>query len=123
MPFEVFSSYGAGSRDTATLRASGYLFIPRAMMLSLGAAEAREVVLLYDKDALQIAVQLPGETDPQHVRREVIREKSGTAVNIMPLLRANKLSQPRKKVKLPAHVEDLIPMVVIDVRELSGMPF
>jgi len=123
MAFEVFSAYGAGARDAATLRASGYLFIPRAMMQAIGGVSTKHVVLMFDKENNQLAIRLPEEQDPEYARREVAHEKSGTVVNVIPLLRTYKLEQPQKKLKLPAKVSDEAPWVLVDMNEAKEIPF
>ena len=118
MSFEVFGSYGAGSRDSATLRASGYLFVPRAMLVEIKAADATELVLLYDRKESWLAIRAASKDDPQNVRREVIREKSGSVVNIVPLLRSYRLPQPKRKVRLTTWIDEASPMIVMDMNEL-----
>lgn len=123
MAFETFSAYGAGARDTATLRASGYLFVPRAMMQAIGGVAAKHVVLLFDRENNKLAIRLPDNDDPDYARREVAHEKSGIVVNVIPLLRAYKLERPTKKLKLPATVENDSQMVVVDMSDAKEIPF
>ena len=123
MSFEVFSAYGAGARDQATLRASGYLFVPKAMMQAIGADTTKHVVLLFDKENSQLAIRMPEERDPENTRREVAHAKSGTVVNVVPLIKAYKLEHPQKKVKLPAKVSNEEPWVIVDMTEVKEIPF
>jgi hypothetical protein len=123
MGFEVFSAYGAASRDQATLRASGYLFVPSGMIQAIAAEGVTHVVLMYDKAATKLAIRAPRDDETPEVWREVVHEKSGIVVNIVPLLKTYKLQQPKKKVKLPAQVDSEQPWVVIDMRAVSETPF
>lgn len=107
MAFQIFTSYGAASRSEATLRASGYLFLPRAMMLGIGAdSDTTKVVLLYDAAQSLLAIRLPRFDDFENAQRDVSQEKSGTAVNIVPLLKTMKLVRPKKKLSLPVEQQD-----------------
>ncbi|MGE0582854.1 MAG: hypothetical protein AB7P31_12080 [Steroidobacteraceae bacterium] len=78
---------------------------------------------MYDKESNLLAVRLPEDQDAENMRREVAHEKSGTVVNIVPLLRTYKLEQPAKKLKLPARVSDDAPWVIVDMKEAKELPF
>lgn len=124
MSYEIFTAYGAGARDSATLRASGYLFVPKRLMQLIEGEQSQKVVLLFNKEKQEIVVRLPCDQDPPEALREVILEKSGTAINVVPLLKAYKFDLPSKKVKLPAKFDELSYWIVMDMKDVPDeIPF
>jgi hypothetical protein len=127
MAYVRFSAYGAGSRERCTLRASGYLFIPKAMVMALSGVPPKSVVLLYDSEAMKLGVTpYDSLTDDSTEERQVSKEDSGIAVNIVPLLRAYRLEKPSKKIMLDAKVttispEDETPIVEVDMAPVVGV--
>ncbi len=118
MAFEVFSSYGAAGREEATLRASGYLFVSKALLQQIDAERVTAVVLLYDKETSRLGVLAAASIEHSEDQiRLVSAENSGIAVNIVPVLRRYKLPHPSKKVKLGVEIEDN-KMLVIDMKPL-----
>lgn len=113
MAFEVFTAYGAAARGEATLRASGYLFLSRALMGRIHAEESEHLVLLYDAETNRLGVRPANGSDSAEIQRAASREPSGTAVNIVPVLRCYDMKQPKRKVRLDAKVEKEI--LVIDL--------
>jgi len=113
MAFEIFTAYGAAARGEATLRASGYLFLSRALMGRIRAEESQHVVLLYDPETNRLGIRPANGSDSAEIQRAVSLEPSGTAVNIVPVLRCYDIRQPKKKVRLEAKVEEN--MLVIDL--------
>src|SRR5579863_4478283 len=103
MPFEVFDAYGAASRPEATLRASGHLFISRGIVKRSGREDATYYQLQFDEDTDRMAIRMCRNYDKisEQGVREVIQEKSGIAINIVPLLRYYNFPMPKTKVVLP----------------------
>lgn len=117
MAFEVFTSYGAAAREEATLRASGYLFLSKNLLRRIEAEHSEHVILLYDAETSRLGVRAALPNDPADQKRAVSAEASGSAVNIAPVLRYYRLSQPPKKVKLDASIENR--MLVIDMKPIN----
>jgi hypothetical protein len=106
MPFQVFTSYGAASRIEATLRASGYLFIPQALFDQISdSGDTTKLVLLVDAEHMKLGVRLATDTDPASALRDATKENSGVSVNIVPIMRTMKLVKPKKKLRLDVTVD------------------
>jgi hypothetical protein len=106
MPFQVFTSYGAASRSEATLRASGYLFIPQALFDQISdSGDTTKLVLLVDAEHMKLGVRLATDTDPASALRDATKENSGVSVNIVPIMRTMKLVKPKKKLRLDVTVD------------------
>ena len=120
MGFEIFTSYGAAARSEATLRASGYLFLPRAMTLRIGVVEQqKKLVLLVDAENCLLGIRMPKEDDPEDSLRDVSHEISGIAINIVPVLKTMQLVKPKRKLTLP--VEQQHHMLVVNMVSASAL--
>jgi hypothetical protein len=98
MGFELFDNYGAASRGEATLRASGYLFIPSALLQRHRIKSAEYVEVYYDDKERLVGLKFyENEQKERHAQRKASQEKSGVAVNLLPLLRQWGVDKPTKK--------------------------
>lgn len=97
MAFKVFDAYGAASRPEATLRTSGYLFLSKGIMKRAGSENATHAQLLFDEawDRLGIRLYEPVDVPNDGSAREASLEKSGIAVNVLPLMRYYGLPDPK----------------------------
>jgi hypothetical protein len=89
LAFKVFTAYGAASRPEATFRLSGYLFLSKGILKRAGCEDATHAQLQFDEDDNVLGIRL-AESRMDLIEdgyREAIQEKSGIAVNILPLLR------------------------------------
>lgn len=120
MAFEVFDAYGAATRPEATLRASGYLFLSRGITKRAGNENATHAQLLYDESSDRLGIKLGSEVDAlvDGGYREASREKSGIAVNLLPLLRYYRLPIPKYVGKQVLPVEFDGGMIVIELKPL-----
>lgn len=122
MAFELFDSYGAGARNEATLRASGYLFLSKSMIQAIHADKEKFLVLMYDREENKLGVRVPTPNDPESARREVSIEKSGIAINIVPVLKSYGLEKPKKKARLPVAIAQQ--MIIVEMGKLTDqIPF
>ena len=124
MAFEVFTAYGAASRPEATLRTSGYLFVSKGIMKRAQSENATHAQLMYDEIENRLGIRLYDTFDvPENESvREVSPEKSGIAVNLMPLLRFYGFPGPKilgKRV-LPITLDGNV--IVIDLKTLRQTP-
>lgn len=88
--FQVFDAYGAASRPEATFRSSGYLFLSRGILKRAGNEHATHAQLLFDETDNRLGIKLCGADEAGASARgvrEVILERSGASVNLVPLLR------------------------------------
>lgn len=118
MAFKVFDAYGAAARPEATLRASGQLFLSRGILKRSGREHATHYQLQFDEDTDRLAIKLCQNTDGFSASgvREALLEKSGIAINVVPLLRYYNFRMPKAKVMLPVTFEsDLV------VADISGL--
>lgn len=117
MAFKVFEEYGAAARDEATLRISGYLFVSKGLQKRVDAEEANGAVLLYDEEGKRIGIRFHAIYDENNVAmRNVSKEKSGVAVNILPLLRFYGIKKPSEKRTLQVSKEQ--DMLIVDIAPL-----
>lgn len=123
MPFEVFDAYGAAARPEVTLRASGQLFVSRGILKRSGREDATLYQLQFDEDTDRLAIKMCRNYDKLNEQgvREAIREKSGIAINVLPLLRYYNLQVPKQKVVFPVGFENG-GLVIVDLKGLRGRP-
>lgn len=105
MAWEVFAAYGAASRHEATLRASGYLFISKAILKRANQEDATHFEMLYDEEHDRLGIKFwNNKVDEDEGKegsvRELMTEKSGVAISLMPLLRYYGITKPSKKYGL-----------------------
>lgn len=122
MSWEVFSAYGAASRHEATLRASGYLFISKAILKRAGVEDATHYEILYDEEHDRLGIRLYNnevDTETEGSVRELMTEKSGVAISMLPLLRYYGIMKPSKKYGLPVSFpeEGMIAMSLKQLKE------
>lgn len=123
MGFKIFTEYGASSRNEATLRVSGYLFISNAILKRLNVDTSGEeiqqgAILLFDEDSNLLGIKLSEEYDQkQQDQRKLSKEQSGAAINILPLLRFYGFDKPTEKHLLKVDVREN--MYVIDLSEIK----
>lgn len=118
MGFKVFEEYGAAARDGATLRVSGYLFLSKGLLRRVDAENAQGARLLYDEEGACLGVEFYDDYDKNRTEiRALSREKSGSAINILPLLRFYGYGKPIEKQTLK--VEKQGAMLVMDLSMLS----
>ena len=122
MGFEVFTAYGVAARGEATLRASGYLFLSKALLQRIGVEGADEqLVLLYDKAAAKLGIRRPQEGDPTEALRSLSNEPSGAAVNVVPLLKFYGIARPKQKLRLETTYEGGFLVVDMNPALLQGL--
>lgn len=126
MAFVVFDAYGAAARPEATLRASGQLFLSRGILKRFGSEGGAFYCRLYfdeENDALGIRLFESRDVYEEDSIRDVSVEKSGIAINIIPLLRYYNFPLPDAKVMLPVSFgEDMILVNVQSLRERKTQP-
>ena len=127
LAFKIFDAYGAASRPETTLRASGYLFISKGIMKRARSENATHAQLMFDEVEGKLGIRLYEEFDnpADGTTREASVEKSGVAVNLLPLLRYYGIPEPKVTGKqvLPVTFDDQV--IVIDLkmlREAKGKP-
>jgi hypothetical protein len=120
MTFKVFDAYGAAARPEATLRASGQLFLSRGILKRSGREDATFYQLQFDEDTDRLAVKACRKYDESSETgvREALQEKSGIAINVIPLLRYYNFPMPKTKIVLPVTFES--GLVVVDLKELRN---
>ena len=117
MGFKVFEEYGAAARDEATLRISGYLFLSKGLLKRVNAEDSNGAVLLFDEDNKRIGIKFCDEYDSSKPEiRNVSKERSGVAVNILPLLKFYGMEKPEKKQTLKVSTDE--DMLIIDASNL-----
>lgn len=118
MAFKVFDAYGAAARPEATLRASGQLFLSRGILKRSGREDAAFYQLQFDEDTDRLAIKLCRKEDESREAgvREALQEKSGIAINVVPLLRYYNFRVPKTKVMLPVTFES--GLVIADISTL-----
>lgn len=114
MAFKVFDKYGAASRQEVTIRASGYAFMSHGILARMGREDATHFQALYDEETGRVALNFTNSPDNDGTWRELSREKSGVAANILPVLRFYNLNLGGKKRVLPVQIED--DYLVMDIR-------
>ena len=90
MAFQVFDAYGAASRPEATFRSSGYLFLSRGILKRAGNEKATHAQLMFDEADDRLGIRLCGageELAGEPGVREMVLERSGASVTLVPLLR------------------------------------
>ena len=122
MTFKVFDAYGAAARPEATLRASGQIFLSRGILSRSGKEGATHVQLQFDEEADTLGIKLCKSTASvtETGIREATVEKSGIAVNLVPLLRYYNFRMPKAKLVLP--VTFGAGLVLIDLKPLRQSP-
>jgi len=124
MAFEIFKEYGASSRSEATLRTSGYLFLSNAILkrqnIDTSGDEIKEgAILLFDEENNKLGIKISGIYDQKaNEQRKISKEKSGVAINILPLLRYYGIKKDKKKYTLNVEIQD--DMFVIDLSEVKS---
>jgi hypothetical protein len=117
--FKLFEAYGAASRPEATLRASGYLFLSRGILKRAGNEHAKYCQLMFDENNGFLGVKLvtQGVDVKTDSTREMTTERSGAAVNIMPVLRYYGFPKLKGKKVLEVTFEE--GLIVISLNELK----
>lgn len=122
MSYEKFTAYGAGSRDKCTLRASGYLFVPRGLCTAAGESSPTKVLLYFDETEQKLAI-VPFEPllEDDRDARDTSVEPSGVAIHLVPLLKVYGYAKPSKKILLDAVVIDFQEKKAIEI-DMRGVP-
>lgn len=124
LAFKVFDAYGAASRPEATLRASGYLFLSKGIMKRAGHERATHAQLMFDEETDRLGVKLFRElidAPDDGTARDLSPEKSGSSVNLTPLLRYYGLPEPKHVGKQVFNVTFEDNVIVIDLKEYRNM--
>ena len=118
MAFEKFTEYGAAVREEATIRVSGYVFLPKAFIKRSFGQDPQGAALYTDKENGKIAIELLSQYDSSDRSiRKVTEENSGYALNILPLLQYLGIGKLKEKFcavlayeegKIVLNVNDLI---------------
>jgi len=122
MALKVFDGYGAASRPEATLRVSGYLFLPKGILKRGGRESATHCELMFDDANDDLGVRLL-DKEIDDVSAETVRplvpEKSGCSIGVMPLLRyfAFPPKPTKKKRTLPVSFQTNN-VIVMNLRDL-----
>lgn len=125
MAFKVFDAYGAAARPEATLRASGQLFLSRGILRRSSREDATHYQLQFDEETDRLAIKLCHRNDEssQPGVKEALLEKSGIAINVVPLLRYYNFRVPKAKMVMPVTFEsDLVVVELKGLREAAEAP-
>lgn len=83
MAFVLFKNYRNSPRETVTLRANGFLYIPNEMLAKYGMIESYHKFTLYIDDEKPALFGIKFKPDGY---RKTILEKRGISVNVRPIL-------------------------------------
>lgn len=118
MAFKTFTSYGASSRSSLTLRVSGVLFISDGIINRLKAGKAEAAVVLFDDESPKIAINfLEKFDDTIEGCRKLAAERSGVSLNIASVLRYYGVEKIKEKVNFKMEKQD--DLLVIDISALT----
>jgi hypothetical protein len=118
MGFELFTEYGAASRDEATIRARGSIFLSDAIVNRANVSDPQAAKLYYDKTTDRLGIELLAKYDASDkAQRKISKERSGISVNANPILRYFGFPLGEKK-SAPIEVEEK--MIVIKLAGLKG---
>lgn len=116
MAFRLFTEFGAASRDEATIRARGGIFLSYAITKRAGIGKPESARLYFDEDSDRIGIEMLDSGDSNDKsQRKVSKEKSGVAVNAAALFRYYGFELGKKR---SAPVELDGNLIVIDVSEM-----
>jgi len=122
MAFQIFDAYGAASRPEATLRASGYLFLSKGILKRAGDEHAKYCQVLFDEENSLLGIKLidSGTSDLAAAAgvKEMMIEKSGASVNLVPLMKFYGI--PKRKDKTVLEVKFDEGLIVIPISALKS---
>ena len=120
MAFKKFVDYGAASRDEATLRVSGNLFLSKSIVSKTKIPDPQYALLYVDEDELKVGIEFFAEDNGDKALRKVSGEKSGYSVNLAPILRHIGIADRKKKSSHDVAQEE--GLLVISLKDLKEEP-
>jgi hypothetical protein len=120
MAFKKFVDYGAASRDEATLRVSGNLFLSKSIVGKSNIADPQYALLYVDEDELKVGIEFFSQDTGEKALRKVSKEKSGYSVNLTPILRHMGIGERKKKSSHDVAQEE--GLLVISLKEIKEVP-
>ena len=118
MAFQLFEEYGSASREHATLRASGAIFLPNAVLNQSEVSSPEAARLHFDVEGKKLGIELVAKlVKGDRSARKMSVEGSGRSISVQPVLRFYGLNQPAKKLDLNVAQEN--GMLVVDLASLT----
>lgn len=117
MGFQLFKEYGAASREEATIRSRGTIFLSDAILNRISMKNAEAFQLLFDEERCALAIELLETYERKNrAQRKISQERSGVAINAAPMLRYFNFRLGKKR---SVEVEIDGKLVVLDLSELD----
>lgn len=115
--FKPFTTWGASSRSSITLRTSGALFVSKNILNKL-LPNPQAVILYFDEHYARIGIQFIEKfRDEIEGCRKISKEKSGISFNVLPLLKHYGIENVKKRKQFRVKLE--ADLLVIDLDHLK----
>lgn len=116
MSLKLFREFGTASRDEATIRSRGNIFLSNAIARRAGNGDSKSARLYYDEENERLGIELLGEYEKgDKSQRKVSKENSGISVNAAALFKYFGYELGEKK-SAPIEIDQN--MVIIDVSKM-----